>query len=74
MLVETHVDEALEQCEVCPASDKAPHVPKQGTSSAPRSDENLQEDLLFADDIIASYATAVPTKNSLLIFAHSKNP
>ena len=69
-----HVDSVLENCEVCRAFDKAPHLPIAGTSSVSCFNERVQVDLLFLDDIIAARAMDVFSKYSLLHRVKSKNP
>ena len=44
--------EVPEHCEVCRASDKAPHVPRTGTSAVSPFNEELRADLLFLGDLI----------------------
>ena len=69
-----HVDSVLENCEVCRAFDKAPHLPIAGTSSVSCFNERVQVDLLFLDDIIAAHAMDAFSKYSLLHRVKSKNP
>ena len=55
------VDEVSEQCDICRASDKAPHVPTAGAATVKMSKSKLQVGLLFLGDLIALRATGVPT-------------
>ena len=67
-----HVDEVTENCEVCRASDRALHVPINGTSTAGMLNTKLQVDLPFLDDLIAlSVMDLIP--KYLLVPARSKN-
>ena len=50
------VDEASQQCDVCRPSDKAPHLPIAGASSASSVDDELPADLPFLGDAIAFHA------------------
>ena len=61
----TCVYEVLASCEVCQASEKAPHVPAAGTSTVAMFNEKLQADLLFLDDVIALHIMDVYSKYSL---------
>ena len=45
-----YVGEALEQCEVCGASDKAPHAPIAGTSAVSMFNEKSRAGLRFPVD------------------------
>ena len=47
-----HVEEVVNQCDVCKALDKAPHTPIGGTSTVATFNEKLQVDLLFLGDLI----------------------
>ena len=60
-----YVDEAPEQCEARRTSEKAPRGPIAGTSAVAMSDETLQVDLLFRDDLIALRAMDVFSTCSL---------
>ena len=68
------VDEVLQQRETCRASDKAPHVPTAGTSTASMFSEKVQVDLLFLGDITALQDMGMFSKFSLLLPVQSKNP
>ena len=67
MHVGNYVDGVLGRCEVRRAVGKAPHVPIAGTSTVSISNEKLQAGLLFPGGPIASHATDVTSKYSLLI-------
>ena len=69
-----HVEEVVNQCDVCKAFDKAPHTPIAGTSAVAMFNEKLQVDLLFLDDLIALHIMAVFPKYSILTLVRSKNP
>ena len=68
------VDEALEQCVVCGAFEKAPRAPIGGTPTVSMFNEKLQVDLLFLGDIIASRVTDVFSDYFLLLPVRSENP
>ena len=70
----TCVGSVLEQREVRRAFDKEPHAPIAGMSTAATSNEKLQADLLFLDDVIASHAMDVFSEYPLLIPVRTKNP
>ena len=69
-----NADEVLEQCEVCRAFDKAPHVLAVGTSTASMSDEKAQVDLMFSGNLIdphamdmyPKYALPLPVRSEIL--------
>ena len=42
-----HVEEVVNQCDVCKAFDKAPRAPIAGTSTVAMFNEKLQVDLIF---------------------------
>ena len=63
-----------QQCDVCHAFDKAPHLPIAGTSTAASSNGDLLADLLFLDSAIALRAMDVYPKYSLLITVCAGNP
>ena len=65
---------AFARCEVCQASEKAPRAPAVGTSTVALSNEKLQVDLLFLDNIIARDIMDVYSKYSRLIPVRAKNP
>ena len=69
-----HVDEVLVHCEVCIAFDRVPHVPVAGTATASTFFGQLQVDLPFSDDAVASHVLGVFSRYSLLTPARSKNP
>ena len=54
----TCVNEVLAQCEVCQTFEKAPRAPVAGTSTVAVSNEKLQVELLFLDDIAALHVVA----------------
>ena len=56
------MDAALQQCEVCRAFAKDPHVPIVGTSSTASVNEKLQLGRLFLGDKIALHAMATHPK------------
>ena len=68
------VDEVLERCEIYRAFDEAPGDPVAATPTVAMSDETLQVDLSFLDDIIAAHVTDVFSKHSLLLLVCTKNP
>ena len=67
-------DEAPQQCEVCRLFEKVLHLPIAGTSTASYFQGELQMDLLFLDDVIASRAINTYPKYFLLIPARPKAP
>ena len=69
-----HVDKALETCDVCRASDKAPRIPIAKATTVSACNETVQVDLLFLDDHIVARAMDVFSKYSLLRPAQSENP
>ena len=50
-------DEVLENCDVCGAFDKAPHVPIAGTSAVSLFNEKVQDDLPLLGDLVVLHAT-----------------
>ena len=46
-------DDVVVNCDVCKASEKAPHAPAVGASTVAMFHEKLQVDLLFLGDVIA---------------------
>ena len=69
-----YVDEVLENCDVCRASEAAPRVPIAGTSAVSMFNEEVQVDLLFSDDLVAAHAMDVFSRYSLLRPDQAKNP
>ena len=69
-----HVDEVRGHRDVGRAFDGAPHVPIVGTSTLSMSNEQVQDDLLFLDNIVALRVVDVPSMYSLFTPARSKNP
>ena len=67
-------DEVSENCDVCRALDKAPHVPNAGTSAVPMFNEKAQVDLPFLGDLVALRAMDMFSKYSLLLPVQPKNP
>ena len=70
----TSVGKVSEQCEVCRASDKAPHVPIAATRAVSLFSGKLQVGLFSLDDLIALRAMDVFSKYFHLIPARSQNP
>ena len=70
----TCVDGVSEQCEVCRASDAAPHAPIARASAVAMFNEKLQADLLLTDDIIALHATDVSSRYPPLLPVRTENP
>ena len=69
-----YVGEVLGRCEICRASDKAPHVPIAGTSTAAMFNEQVQVDLLFMDEIIALRAMDTVSEYSLFLSVQPETP
>ena len=69
-----HVEEVVNQCDVCKAFDKAPRTPITGTSTVAMFNEKLQVDLLFLGDLIVLHIMDVFSKYSILTPLRSKNP
>ena len=61
--------EVLEQCEICRAFNKAPHIPIAGASTVSAFKEKFQADLLPLDDAGALRAMEVCSKFSFSISA-----
>ena len=68
------VDELVQQCEVCRASDRIPHLPTAGTPSALSFNEKFPVDLLFLVDTIVLHAMDTYSQYSHLVLARRKNP
>ena len=66
-------DEVVGQCEVRQASDEVTHPPAAGASSVTPFDEKLQVDFLFLDDVAASRAMDMCSKQSAAVWVCSKN-
>ena len=60
-----HVDAAL---------DRAPHIPIAGNSRVSTSNEEIQVDLLFLDDLIVAHAMDVFPQYSSFHLVQTKNP
>ena len=54
-----HVDEVLEDCDLCRAFAKAPHVPIAGTSAVPMFHGKVRVDLLFLGDLVVAHVMDV---------------
>ena len=66
VLLLSYAGEVLEQCEICCASDNAPHVTIAGTPTVAMFYGKLQVDSLFLDDTIACMRwMSSPSSNSL---------
>ena len=74
MHLPTCADEVLGECEICRASDKAPHDPAAGNSAAAMLNEKLRAYLSFLDDVIAARAMDVFSKNPPSIPIQTKHP
>ena len=68
-----YVEEVSEQCDVCRAFEKAPHVPIAGTPTVSKFNGKLHVDLLFLGDSVALRTTDILSKCSLVVPARPKN-
>ena len=69
-----HVEEVVNQGDVCKAFDKAPDTPIAGTSTMAMFNEKLQVDLLFSGDPVVLHIMDVFSNYSILTPVRSKNP
>ena len=68
------MEKVLQQCDVCRAFEKDPHLLEAGTSSASAFNEKTQLGLPFLDDTIARHAMEPYSKDPLSAPPRPKKP
>ena len=69
-----YAGEALEQCGICRAFDRASQIPIAGTTTVSPFNAGVQVGLLFFGDAIAPHARGICSKYSLLVPVRRKGP